>query len=94
MKKTGALIALLALAACVEQGPAEPPAPVDPGPDACGASWLQGFVGKDESILAATTFAVPVRILRPGMAVTMDYSPGRLNVELDARGRIVRVYCG
>lgn len=39
-------------------------------------------------------FANPTRILRPGMAVTMDYSPTRLNIEVDTAERIVRVQCG
>jgi hypothetical protein len=87
------LVSALLLSACVEVAPADP-VPPDPSPDACGASSLQDVVGKDESILAATTFVAPMRVLRPGMAVTMDFSPERLNVEVDARGKIVRVFCG
>lgn len=87
------LVAALSLSACVVVAP-EGPMPPEPSPDACGAASLQSFVGKDEAILAATTFAAPMRILRPGMAVTMEYSPERLNFEIDARGKIVRVFCG
>lgn len=78
----------LALAGCVEPVPDLPPA------DACGAPGLQGLVGQPRSVLAAMTFAGPVRVIEPGMAVTMDYSPNRLNIELDAGGRITRVTCG
>jgi hypothetical protein len=79
--------ALVLLAACVA-----PPAP--PEGDACGAAGLQGLVGQPETVLAAMTFPAPMRVLRPGMAVTMDYSPDRLNVTLDAGGTITRVACG
>jgi len=80
----------LALAACAApagQGPADP--------DACGASALQHLVGKTEAALAATALpAGALRVIRPGMAVTMEYSPQRLNIELDETGHITRVFCG
>lgn len=90
MKPLLTISALLLLAGCIVEPMPEPL----PDGDACGAAGLQGFVGQDEAILAATTFVAPVRIIRPGTAVTMDFSPGRLNIELDARGKITRVYCG
>jgi hypothetical protein len=80
--------AALALAACM---PTEVPAPLE---DACGASGLNDFIGQGEDALAATTFPGPVRVIRPGQAITMDYSPARLNFDLDAQGRIVRIWCG
>jgi hypothetical protein len=36
----------------------------------------------------------PVRVIRPNQPVTMDYRADRLNLELDARDRIIRVFCG
>lgn len=73
--------------------PALPADPVDPGADACGAAQLQDLVGQPESALDGMRFDAPVRIIRPGMAVTMDYRPDRLNIEIDARNRIARVHC-
>jgi hypothetical protein len=35
-----------------------------------------------------------VRVIRPGQAVTMDYSAQRLNVELDKADRVARLSCG
>jgi hypothetical protein len=35
-----------------------------------------------------------VRALKPGQAVTMEYLAGRLNLYLDASGRIERIGCG
>jgi hypothetical protein len=33
-------------------------------------------------------------VLFPGMAATMDYLPGRVNVVVGTNDRIERVYCG
>jgi hypothetical protein len=35
-----------------------------------------------------------VRVIRPGDGATRDHRPGRLNVEVDATGRIVGLRCG
>ncbi len=82
--------ALAALAACQDEA-APPPAPPA---DSCGAATLQGLVGQPEGMAAAVKAPGPVRILRPGMAVTMDYSPTRLNIEIGTDGRILRLSCG
>lgn len=36
----------------------------------------------------------PYRVLPPGVIVTKEHSPARLNVELDAQKRIIGLYCG
>jgi hypothetical protein len=81
-----ALAATLALAACVPQTP-------PPDPD-CGAADLQTLVGQPASMLDTMKFSQAVRVIRPGMAVTMDYVAERLNIETDAASRITRVTCG
>ena len=43
----------------------------------------------DESVMPERTRFIP-----PGTAVTMDYIPDRLNLEVDSYGFITRVYCG
>jgi hypothetical protein len=40
------------------------------------------------------TRARTLRWIRPGDAVTMDYRTDRLNIHLDARGRVERISCG
>jgi hypothetical protein len=88
MRKIIAILAMAGLAGCVEPEP-------DPMPPTCGAEGLQGLVGQREEVLASMTFgASAVRVIRPGQAVTMDYSPGRINFELDRTNRIARVFCG
>lgn len=89
MKKL--VVLAVALAGCVTEGP---DGGALPDGDACGASALQGLIGQPRSVLAAMTLPEPTRVIEPGMAVTMDYSPARLNIELDDAGRITRVACG
>lgn len=87
------LVVPLGLMACV----AEPVPPLpDPSPveDACGASGLQDLVGQSAKKLEVMRFGTTVRIIRPGMAVTMDYAPQRLNIEINAAEIITRVSCG
>lgn len=83
---------VLALAAC--EGVAQEPPVMDDDRDACGASALQGLIGQPEAVLQGMTFGGPLRVIRPGQAVTMDYSAARLNVTLDAGGVIVEIACG
>lgn len=92
------LIALLAaggcalmLAACQLEAP-DPPAL--PPAKSCGAEGLSDLIGRPATVLETMRFAAPTRILRPGMAMTMDYAPGRLNIEIDAQEVIVRLFCG
>jgi hypothetical protein len=65
----------------------------------CDAKAASAYVGQDISEAVAeqakaAAGARGVRIIRPGMAVTMDYRAGRLNLELDEAGRIVKASCG
>ncbi len=92
MKHLFALViaAPLVLAGCVAPLP-EP----DPGPvGSCGASELQGLVGQRGSVLDGMRFSQEIRVIQPGMAVTMDFNPDRLNIWLDDRDVIERVTCG
>lgn len=92
MKLRLALATTFALTGCVPF-PAPAPQP-DPVENACGAAELQGLVQQPASVLETMRFRGPLRIIRPGMAVTMDFSPERLNIEVSDEDRIVRVYCG
>ena len=44
--------------------------------------------------LRACSLARSWRILRPGQMVTKEFNAQRLNLEVDANGRIVAVRCG
>ncbi|MGL4321643.1 MAG: I78 family peptidase inhibitor [Paracoccaceae bacterium] len=89
------MIWVLALCACQ---PAQDPrflGPPEqaPGVDACGAAELADMVGEPKTILETMKFAVPVRVIEPGMAVTADYSPNRLNFEIAEDGTIAKIAC-
>ncbi|MGN6153089.1 MAG: I78 family peptidase inhibitor [Lysobacteraceae bacterium] len=81
--------------------PAMPETPPMP-PEAiatCDAAKAQGFVGRkaDEGTVQAAmaaSGAKTVRVLRPGMMVTMDYRGDRLNLQLDGKGLIASARCG
>jgi len=79
-----ALALILGLSACVAA----------PDKTACGAAGMQQLVGRDDAVLAAMTFPQGTRLIYPGTAVTEDYRPDRLNIDLDATGRITGLWCG
>ncbi len=89
------MIWVLALAAC--QPATDPrflgPPEQAPGVDACGAAELADMVGEPKTILDVMKFAVPVRVIEPGTAVTADYSPERLNFEIAEDGTIAKIAC-
>jgi hypothetical protein len=95
-----ALLVPLLCAACVVTEEAPDPAgkglsnPPTPPVGSCGADALQALVGQPAAVLETMRFGQVVRVIHPGMAVTMDYSPDRLNVEVDADKVIRRVSCG
>lgn len=89
MIRSAPVLVALALAACVA---APEPLPVDE--DACGASGSQNLVGQSADILAAMTFPIGTRLIYPDTAVTMDFSPERLNIAVGPTNRIEEVYCG
>ncbi|WP_226467449.1 I78 family peptidase inhibitor [Luteimonas panaciterrae] len=78
-------------------------APANPddanAPGDCNANAVQSYVGQDASdatlgAIRSATGAKRDRVIKPGDAVTMDYSSARLNIELDEKGKIVRIACG
>jgi hypothetical protein len=95
MKLSIAAIALMGTAACVT--PTDDVAP-EPG-YRCNAQPVLNLIGREPSAeLGADALARSnsraLRWIRPGDAVTMDYREDRLNINIDARGRIERIACG
>lgn len=85
-------VALAAGAACAT-------VPAESGSGACDADVLGDLVGREPSQSLGEealrrSGARTLRWIRPGDAVTMDYSPSRLNIRLDARHRIEGFSCG
>lgn len=91
------LAALATLTACAApMPPAPPPGPAVPAPaeDTCGASSRAALIGQPATALELVYILGQVRIIRPGDAVTMDFSESRINFDLDSTDRIVRIFCG
>ncbi len=89
-----ALTLILTVAACFAPAPVEIPIGMPP-PNECGAESLQDLVGQGAGALAAMNFdPATTRFFTTGDAVTMDFSPARLNIESGVDGTIVRVFCG
>lgn len=96
------LLALALLAACGEIAPgagsvvrgAAPVLPASPPGDPCNAAAHAGLVGQPATALERVLILRPIRLIRPGTAVTEDFSPGRLNIRIDGSERILSVTCG
>jgi hypothetical protein len=96
MRNVIALLAILA-AGCTTMAADEPV----PGELAgsCRAEGLESFVGQPAtpetgSEILQKSGAKKLRWIAHGAAVTMDYSPDRVNVKLDPQNRVEGVTCG
>ncbi|WP_159017261.1 I78 family peptidase inhibitor [Cognatiluteimonas profundi] len=94
----------LALSACAA-APREPITPVDGShtnhapASACDArtlSWTVGLVADDALIERARieAGATTVRVLRPGMMITNEVNPTRLNLRIDNARKVLAYSCG
>lgn len=95
------LLATSALCACAQPpGPAAQPAPpARPAPGQChadGARFAVGHVATPELAEQARqrASALRVRVIRPGQMVTMEFDNSRLNLDVDAAGKVTAVRCG
>jgi hypothetical protein len=97
----GASLALL-VAACAAApesviSQAAPPPPTFGA--ACKADAAQSAVGKTYNAplgeqIRNLSGAKTLRVLRPGQMATLEFSEERVQVNLDERGKVVRVSCG
>jgi len=62
--------------------------------DTCGAGALADLIGKDATALETTLLLGPVRVIRPGDAVTMDFLPDRVNFIISENETIQMIDCG
>ena len=87
---------LLLCAACAPLAPpsAVPPGPALPVDDSCGATPYGYLIGEPATALERVLILRPVRVLRPGDAMTMDFNPERMNFLIDEGDRIARITCG
>jgi len=97
MKKI-AIGGLLLMSACTTPSPLNG-IPEAGGGGSCNAARAQSLLGRTATTelggeALRLTGASGLRWIPPNSAVTMDYSPGRLNIELDAQNRVTRIRCG
>ena len=90
-----AILLLTGVAACAPVPPATEPVQLA----ACSVDGVTDAVGKAYSAALGDRTRVrsgakTVRVIRPGMAVTMDYRTDRLNIDLDEKDVITRLHCG
>lgn len=74
-----------------------PPPPLLAGPcDEAAASFAVGRRADAALVeeVRARSRAQRVRVLRPGDMATLEFDPGRLNLEVDAAGTVTRARCG
>ncbi|MGJ3703609.1 I78 family peptidase inhibitor [Variovorax sp. AFSI2.2] len=108
--KTQSLLSTVAaavlLAACAAPAPAPTAASTSASAAAaaepvyqCNADGARFAVGQPlspqlEAAARVRAGAGTVRALKPGEVVTMELNGGRLNLDVDARGRVTDVRCG
>jgi hypothetical protein len=60
----------------------------------CNAQALQPLRGAHFTVLADVPMRGELRVLRPGQDLTSDVNTRRLNVQVDANGQMLRLFCG
>ena len=70
-----------------------------PPGDICDAKPAQGVLGQQPTVKVIEQARVRsgarmARVLRPGQMVTKEFDQQRLNLELDASGKIIAARCG
>lgn len=97
------LLMVLALSACAPPTREATTTPSDgmnqPRSAACDSrklSWVVGLVADDALIERARmeAGATTVRVLRPGMMITNDVNPARLNLRVDNARQVLVYSCG
>lgn len=68
--------------------------PILPSEDPCGTAGFAGLVGQSGQIAGLLVLDHPMRVIRPGDAVTRDYRLDRINFDIDDAGVIARIWCG
>lgn len=62
--------------------------------DALGGVWVGRPFAEAEGDINAGEGVATIRIIRPGTAVTKDFRPDRLNIDVNEEEIVTRIYCG
>jgi hypothetical protein len=82
------LLILPILAACAPGVPTR-----DDFTPSCGAESFVKFIGGSADVLQQIDLPRSSRILRPDAAITLDFSPDRLTIDVDELNRVSSVTC-
>jgi len=72
---------------------ASPPA-TNASEDTCSKAQYAALVGKPATDPGVPPASRTVRHITPGMQVTMDFMPARLNIRIGPDGKITQITCG
>jgi hypothetical protein len=61
--------------------------------DTCHASHFRSLMGTPASAIDRSTLPAHTRIISPGMMVTQDFSPERLNIRVAPDGKVAAIQC-
>ncbi len=61
--------------------------------DVCRARQFRSLIGTPASSIDRSTLPAHTRIISPGMMITQDFSPERLNVRVAPDGKVAAVEC-
>jgi hypothetical protein len=61
--------------------------------DTCHASQFRALMGTPASAIDRSTLPPHTRIISPGMMVTQDFSPERLNIRVAPDGKVAAIQC-
>jgi len=86
----GLIVAATVLAGCARDEAIE--IVEDNAPDTCGADLFPLGIHIDDAGDAERS--AETRVIRPGDAVTADFSAARLNLVVDGDGLLTEAYCG
>jgi hypothetical protein len=66
----------------------------NPAEDACNKAAYAAIIGTTEKDPSVPPASPKVRRIHPGDQVTMDFRADRLNIDIDAKGKITGLRCG
>ncbi|MES1201451.1 MAG: I78 family peptidase inhibitor [Pseudomonadota bacterium] len=61
--------------------------------DTCGKAAYAQYIGRPASEIDQTHMPPHARIIRPGMMITQDFSPQRLNIRVAPDGKVTEIGC-
>ena len=98
LRPAASLLMLCLLVACAQPAPSMT-TPAASGSGECNAPGAQFAIGRsaDATLVEEArqrSGARTARVIRPGQAVTLEFSPQRLNLDIDAGNLVTQARCG